>query len=682
MLGYTADEVNGKLSPGAFHVEAEVVARAAEVSQELNQVVTPGFEVFVAKARLGQAETREWTYVRKDGSQFPGLLTVTAIRDEEGGISGFLGVVRDITEQKRAVEERDRFFDLSLDLLCIARTDGYFKRLNPAFTAVLGWSAAELMARPFLDFVHPDDQAATLAEVGKLSTGQPTLQFENRYQCRDGSWRTLSWRAMPQQDGTLYATARDVTEERVAAAALRHSEESLAVMLDSIGDAVLATDPQRKVTQMNPVAEKLTGWTQAEALGRPIDEVFRIINEETRQPAVIPVDDVLATGEIHGLANHTVIISRDGTERAIEDSAAPIRDMTGRIRGVVLVFRDVTDARQVERFEREQRERTARFQTALLAMRDYDGADAQAFFRHANSQIAEVLRVERVSLWLFDEAQAAIECRDLAHRSSGCHESGARLTASDYPGYFAALQRQDAIVASEARTHPATHELTAGYLYLLGITSRLDVPVREGGRLVGVLCCEHTGPARQWTPEECKFAVSAASFVMMEIEHERRRKAETDLREMNLRLEQLVADRTASLAANEHRFRATFDSAAVGIAHVGQDGAFLRFNSQFSKIVGYPPEELASQTFQAITHPDDLAEDLVFAGQLFSGAIDSYTLEKRYLRKDGSAVWVHLRASLVDEDTGGPFGLAVISDITERRQTEAALRASPPNFPV
>ncbi|WP_322284191.1 PAS domain S-box protein [Prosthecobacter sp.] len=674
MLGYTADELLGKLSPGIFHVEAEVVARAAEVSQELNQVVTPGFEVFVAKARLGQAETREWTYVRKDGSQFPVLLTITAMRDETGGITGFLGVVRDITERKRAAAERDRFFDLSLDLLCIAKTDGYFKRLNPAFTAALGWSAAELMARPFLDFVHPDDQAATLAEVGKLSTGQPTLHFENRYQCQDGSWRTLAWRTMPQQDGTLYATARDVTAERAAAAALRHSEESLAVLLHSIGDAVLATDPQRKVTRMNPVAETLTGWTQAEALGRPIEEVFRIINEATRQPAVIPVDDVLATGEIHGLANHTVIISRDGTERAIEDSAAPIRDLTGRIRGVVLVFRDVTDARQVERFEREQRERTARFQTALLAMRDHEGEDAQAFFRHATAQIAEALRVERVSLWLFDEAQAAIECRDLVHRSTGCHESGARLAAADYPDYFAALQRLDAIVASEARTHPATHEFTAGYLDPLGITSMLDVPVREG-EVVGVLCCEHTGPARQWTGEECKFAVSAACFVMMEIEQERRRKAETALREMNLHLEQLVADRTASLAANERRFRATFESAAVGIAHVARDGTFLRFNSQFCKIVGHPHAELVRKTFQEITHPDDLARDLEQAGQLFSGVIDSYTLEKRYARKDGTIVWVHLRGSVVDEGAGGDtYGLAVITDITERKQTEAALR--------
>jgi PAS domain S-box-containing protein len=130
---------------------------------------------------------------------------------------------------------------------------------------------------------------------------------------------------------------------RRALATLRRNEESLSVTLHSIGDAVLATDTAGKVTRMNRIAEKLTGWTQAEASGRPIGEVFRIVNEETRLPSRIPVDDVLATGEIKGLANHTVLIARTGQEYPIADSAAPIMDRDGAILGVVLAFRDVTE---------------------------------------------------------------------------------------------------------------------------------------------------------------------------------------------------------------------------------------------------------------------------------------------------------------------------------------------------
>ena len=126
-------------------------------------------------------------------------------------------------------------------------------------------------------------------------------------------------------------------------AILQASEEQLAVTLNSIGDAVVATDADARVKVLNPVAEHLTGWALAEAMGRPLDDIFHIINQESRQPAVAPVMETLARGTIQGLANHTLLIARDGTERAIADSCAPIRDRAGQVVGAVLVFRNVTD---------------------------------------------------------------------------------------------------------------------------------------------------------------------------------------------------------------------------------------------------------------------------------------------------------------------------------------------------
>jgi two-component system cell cycle sensor histidine kinase/response regulator CckA len=281
-----------------------------------------------------------------------------------GEVVYIIHCVEDVTQQRLAEVERDRFFELSLDMLCISKADGYFKRLNPAFSATLGWSMEELLTRPFMDFVHPDDCAATLREVERqVSAGEKVLGFVNRYRHKDGSWRWLSWKSVPYADGFMYATARDITELRQAEEALRRSQESLAVTLHSIGDAVLATDAAGCVTRLNPVAEKMTGWTQAEAMGRPVAEVFRIINEETRAPAIIPVDKVLATGEVHGLANHTILISRDGTEWSIADSAAPIRDGEGRMLGVVLVFRDASQERlAMLRVEAQLEERSAALQ--------------------------------------------------------------------------------------------------------------------------------------------------------------------------------------------------------------------------------------------------------------------------------------------------------------------------------
>ena len=124
---------------------------------------------------------------------------------------------------------------------------------------------------------------------------------------------------------------------------LEEGEQRLAVTLNSIGDAVIATDAHARVTLINPVAQKLTGWTLDQALGQPVDLVFRIISKATRQPSAVPVDKVLTLGTLQGLANHTVLISRNGPEYDIADSCAPIRDGAGRVMGAVLVFRNVTE---------------------------------------------------------------------------------------------------------------------------------------------------------------------------------------------------------------------------------------------------------------------------------------------------------------------------------------------------
>lgn len=127
-----------------------------------------------------------------------------------------------------------------------------------------------------------------------------------------------------------------------------HREKDLAqVTLQSIGDAVITTDDQERVVCLNPVAEALTGWNNEEAAGRPLQQVFNIFNEYTREPVENPVDKVLREGIVVGLANHTLLIARDGRECPIEDSAAPIRDRDGRILGIVLVFHDVGEKRKL-----------------------------------------------------------------------------------------------------------------------------------------------------------------------------------------------------------------------------------------------------------------------------------------------------------------------------------------------
>jgi two-component system cell cycle sensor histidine kinase/response regulator CckA len=176
--------------------------------------------------------------VRPDGSLRWMKAKYFPVRNKNGEIYRMAGIAEDITETKLSRLQLDNFFNLSRDLLCIAGLDGYFKRINPSFEKTLGYSAEELLARPFLDFVHPEDRQPTVLEIGSLKTGQPTLNFINRYRTKKGSYRWLSWVSQPSlEDGLIYAVARDVTEAKEAEQEKARLEEQLrqAQKMEAIG---------------------------------------------------------------------------------------------------------------------------------------------------------------------------------------------------------------------------------------------------------------------------------------------------------------------------------------------------------------------------------------------------------------------------------------------------------------
>ncbi|MBF0516989.1 MAG: PAS domain S-box protein [Nitrospirae bacterium] len=144
-----------------------------------------------------------------------------------------LGVFRDISKRRKALDELDTFFNMSHDMMCIAGTNGYFKRINPMFEKILGFTEMELLSRPFIEFVHPDDRQKTLDEIARLSQGIPSVDFENRYECTDGQYIYLSWVATPQA-GLIYATARNITEKKKAEDKIRLSLKEKDLLLGEI----------------------------------------------------------------------------------------------------------------------------------------------------------------------------------------------------------------------------------------------------------------------------------------------------------------------------------------------------------------------------------------------------------------------------------------------------------------
>ncbi len=245
----------------------------------------------------------------------------------------------------RESEENFRtLFDKSADVIFLVDSTGRIVDVNEMASVRYKYSREELLDMNVSQLDTPSDSVNAPERIGKVKKYEWAV-FEVEHATKDGmiipaevNSRLITRNGVP----LLLSNCRDITERKRAEEGLREEKERLAVTLNSIGDAVIATDVEQKITTINKVAEQLTGWSAEEAMGKPLAEVFTIINETTREKCGNPVDKVLATGLVVGLANHTALIRRDGTEIIIDDSAAPIKDRGDNTVGIVLVFRDIT----------------------------------------------------------------------------------------------------------------------------------------------------------------------------------------------------------------------------------------------------------------------------------------------------------------------------------------------------
>ncbi|HJQ81172.1 MAG TPA: PAS domain S-box protein [Lacipirellulaceae bacterium] len=299
-------------------------------------------------------------------------------------------------EKERAKREADQ-----LRLLIHGTTEyaifmldatGHITTWNPGIERLKGYQAHEIIGQHFSRF-YPREVVDRGWPAYELEVASEKGRFEDEgWRVRkDGSqfWANVVITALRDEAGNLRGFSkitRDMTERKQAeenarlltqeeaarrvaeehAQIMHEQRERLRVTLTSIGDAVISTDAEGRIEFLNPVAEQLTGWTTSDANGKPLTEIFKIINEKTRQPAENPAQIAIREGRVVALANHTVLIARDATERPIDDSAAPIRDATGTIVGAVLTFRDITEQRRAHAALRESEARKAAIlQTAL-----------------------------------------------------------------------------------------------------------------------------------------------------------------------------------------------------------------------------------------------------------------------------------------------------------------------------
>ena len=450
--------------------------------------------------------------------------------------------------------------------------------------------------------------------------------------------------------GLAFVERRSVRQRATSAAAIQVGEAWLAATLSSIGDAVIATDEQGLVRFLNPVAVGLTGWTSAEASGRSMAEVFPIINETTRTPVEDPVAKVLREGNVVGLANHTLLIRRDGVETPIDDSAAPIKDAEGRISGVVLVFRDIAERKRQEAELDEQR-RLAEFGRDLGLVLS-ESPDLATMTRRCVEQTVHHLDAAFARIWAVDDSGEVLEL--LASAGLYTHTDGphARVPVGQYKiGKIARDRVPHLTNAVEGDPLVPAQD----WVREQGLVSFAGHPLVVEGRLVGVwaMFARHTLSAAT-----LESMASVALGIAVGIE---RAKAQ------------------ARLAREREWLQVTLASIGDGVIAADLDGQVRFLNPIAEAITGWSRAEAVGNSIERVFQVVDERtrepiEDPV-ARVIREGVAVGLANHAIVLGRAGAETPIEDSAAPIRDAEGRVAGVVMVfQDATERRRHEESLR--------
>ena len=504
---------------------------------------------------------------------------------------------------------------------------------------------------------------------------------------------------------------------------LRESEESLSITLNSIGDAVIATDTEGQVVRMNPVAEKLTGWYFSEAKGRPLNEVFKIINEETRNTIESPVERVLREGVV-GLANHTVLIAKDGTEFPIDESGAPIRNDKGDITGVVLIFRDATEKRQAEEALRAAQKELETIVDSVPAFIVYK--DINNRYIRINKIFADSMNLPKDHI----EGKSAFDItqnRELAEKywrddkeiiASGIPKRNiieppitdeTRWVQTDKIPYLDAkgdivgvigfgiditsqVQAERVLEENEEK-YRQLFELSSDSLFLFERKTGQILDLNEAGinmygysreEALQIKTTDFSGE-----PDKTRHTIAEAERFIPVRYHRKKdgtvfpteilicyftwREKEVCLASIRDITNRIKAEE--ALKESEGRYRRIVETAQEGIWMIDAEGNTIYVNRQLAEMFGYTVEEMLGRFALDFVDDSNRQEAERRIERRKRGMKDQYDFE--FKRKDGSVLWATVSANPMFDDDGQFIGnFSMISDISDRRRTEEALKGS------
>jgi len=652
--------------------------------------------------------------------------------------------IEDRTAELRASEERFRLLvDGTADhAIYMLDPTGRVVSWNPGAERIKQYKADEIIGQHFSRFYPAEDVAARKPQRElEVAAAAGKYEEEGWRVRKDGMrfWARVVVTALRDDKGKLQGfskVTRDITErkraeenarrlaEEAAARQVAHEErERLQVTLASIGDAVISTDAQGRVTFLNPVAEALVGWRSVEAAGRSLEDVFRIVNEETRQPVENPALRALREGKIVGLANHTVLISKDGTERPIDDSAAPIRSERGDISGSVLVFRDISERKRIER---EQQELHQQIATTLESISDgfmrfdrdwrivYVNAEAERINQRPREEMLGKSHWElfpaTVGTRLEDEFRRAVADRVKVEFENYYEPWGRWFAINGYPSpdgglaiYFRditerkhaedAARRAEELLRNITDTVPALIAYAdTDCRYLLNNRAyelwfghpRSQITGRHMRDVLGDDAWSVIGPkveaalAGQTVHYESQVVYKDAGLRWIDATYVPSHGAGGEVVGVVMLVNDITERKRAeeSLAVSEERLRLALDAGRMGVWDWNIRTGDLKWSDSLEPLHGLAPGTFGGtfDHFQQLIHPDD--RDTVNAAirqALETGG--EFYVEFRNIGQNGGSHWIAGSGKVFPGDDGQPLRMIGIGlDVTQRKRAEQTAR--------
>lgn len=541
--------------------------------------------------------------------------------------------------------------------------DGKHTYTNRALTEIFGYSADEMLSLSPLALTADSDRAFAAEKLRQaLATEIERTEFTICAQRKDGTHLDIEVSGSAMEIGgkrALIVLTRDVSLRTVAEGRLRESEESLRTVAASVSDAILMIDNDGSITFWNDAAEKIFGYTCAEAMRQDVHALLAAPQYQHSYREPFARFRTTGKGAAIGVLRELSARRKDGTEFPIEISLASVR-----IEGLwnaVGVVRDISDRKLLERTREARADRILAHAAALdaitLTERQLD-ADVDQLFRAVDEHVARATGVARVSIWLFNAQETQLHCIDLYELDEARHSDGATLLEVHFASEFKALKSAPYLAADDAVTDPRTSGYAETYLNPHGITAMLDSVIAVSGKYLGLLCLEHVRCAHHWQEDEIAFASQVAARIGLALLARSRLQAERALRE------------------SERRLSSIFDNVELISIMLDNEARLTYCNDYLLRLSGWQREEIIGRRWDDVFWPSQAAEAM---RSIFSSVLEDNPStrhhESQIVMRNGEIRAVHWSNSVLRSSNGDVLGVASLGqDITEREAAQKKLR--------